>query len=100
MAVWRTAKARAAIVGPVLVTAMLSKSCWFQAKTTLSPPVAAPAGAKPARPAVNPTLKMRSRTRMMGSLRAAMAEPPRTWCRPEYSAEHAGAGRGGRAGRL
>src|SRR5918995_2709495 len=92
MALWRTARARAAMVGPVLVAAMLSRSCWFQARTTLSPPVAAPAGARPARTAVNPTLQTRSRIRRIGSLRAVMAEPPRTWCGPETRPDQRGQG--------
>src|SRR5215217_774840 len=72
MALWTTAKARAAMVGAVLVSLMAFRTCWFQATTTLSP-VAACAGAKPTRAAVSPTLTATSTARMMGSLRAAMA---------------------------
>ena len=72
MAVWTTANARAAMVGPVLVCLMAFTICWFQARTTLSP-VAACAAATPTRAAVSPTLTTRSTARMMGSLRAAMA---------------------------
>src|SRR5215208_8025620 len=46
MAVRTTANARAAMVGPVLVAVMAFRTCWFQARTTLSP-VAACAGATP-----------------------------------------------------
>src|SRR5512132_4092406 len=37
MAVCTTANARAAMLGPVLVATMASSTCWFQARTTLSP---------------------------------------------------------------
>jgi hypothetical protein len=83
------ASARAAIVGAVLVAAMVSSSCWFQASTTLSP-VAARAGATPTR-AASPTLATSSTTTMVGSLRA-MASTCLGLVRTGTSAEHAGAG--------
>ena len=74
MAVWTTANARAAMVGAVLVCWMLSRACWFQARTTL-PPAAAPAGGTPAG-AVSPMLKATSTTRMVASLRLSWRQPP------------------------
>src|SRR5215208_6287911 len=99
MAVWTTARARAAMVGPVLVATMASRTCWFQARTTL-PSVAAPAGATPTRAAVTPTLTANSTAKIMGNLRAAIASTTSSLVRTGDSAERAGAGCGGRAGRL
>src|SRR5918993_1151809 len=82
MAVWTTARARTAMVGPSLVCWMVSRTCWFQPRTTLSR-VAAPAGATPPGAAVNPTLTAKSTAKIMGSLRAAMAQPPQTLYGPE-----------------
>jgi hypothetical protein len=65
MAVWTTANARAAMVGPVLVATMASRTRWFQASTTLSP-ASARAGATPTR-AVSPTLNARTTARMTGT---------------------------------
>src|SRR5215207_11435128 len=86
MALWTTAKARAATLGPVLVSLKVSSSCWFQASTTLSP-LTAWAGWDRPTPATRPRARTSTRPMTVVSLRICRhpsAEPTRSAAMPPH----------------
>ena len=95
MAVWTTAKARAAMVGAVLVALMVSSVSWFQARTTLSP-VAARAGWGRPTVATRPT----SQDEHQADDRGELAHLPPPFCSPTRSGATPPTGVASRAGTL